>query len=110
MSLSLKIAFGNDLAIGLVHHEDTVHESDFGNTISELRFYVSIPKIFRFMHMCIGINDFHSLPHVELLCDEYKLDTRGYDDRVSIVEISDATQQALDPSLIQDDNINQVSF
>jgi hypothetical protein len=35
--------------------------------------------------MRISIDNFHSLPHVELLCGEYELDSRRYSDGVSIV-------------------------
>src|SRR5207237_9535943 len=59
----LEIALTNNLAIRLINHEHSVHESDLRNTVPKLRFYISLPKIFGLMHVRISIDDLHSLPH-----------------------------------------------
>src|SRR5215831_2059571 len=40
-----------------------IHKGDVGHLVSVFRFHISVPEIFRLVHMSIGVNDFELLPY-----------------------------------------------
>jgi hypothetical protein len=59
----LQIAVWNNLSIRLIDHKIAVHEGYLGDLVAILRFYVTLPQVLGFMHVSVGVNDFHSFPH-----------------------------------------------